>query len=148
MADDEKSRWTKISITQPVDELLKHGPSFKLQARSLVGGGVVSALAQIDTGAAGSAISLRLAERLGLDPVGHGSVHQPVGPTLHAPYFGVSLQLPPPDGVRLAVNFEIEVVGLATLDPPHDVLIGRDILASCRLAVDFVGGTTSLHVRS
>lgn len=142
MADDEEASWAKIRITQPVDEIIQYGPSIKIGVAPVPfqGEGTTIVLAQIDTGAAGTGISARLARKLNLKPVGFGEVHEAGRNPIKAPYFKVRLSLP-------STDIESEVVGLATLDPPHDVLIGRDLLANCRLVVDFLSGLTVLHIK-
>jgi len=141
MANDKEPVWSKIKLRQSVDDILKYGPSIEVIVSDVIGGPNVNALAQIDTGAAGTGISKPLATALNLKPGGRGEVHQPGLPPIHAPYFRVRIALPSGD-------IETDVVGLITLDPPHDILIGRDFLARCRLTVDFTAGTTTLHIRA
>jgi hypothetical protein len=142
MTDNKEPLWSKICLRQPVDDIVKYGPSIEVNVSAIDGGPRIKALAQIDTGAAGSGISKKLAAKLKLRPTGAGEIHQPGLPSTVAPYFRVRIALP------IAGDIEVEVTGLATLDPPHDVLIGRDILALCRLAIDFTDGTTTLHIRA
>ena len=143
MTDDEKAAWAKIRITQTVDELIKYGPSIKIGIAPVPfeGAGLVTVLAQIDTGAAGSGMSPRLTRKLGLKPIDSGEIHEAGRTPIIAPYFRVRLILP-------STDIETDIVGLPSLNPPHDVLIGRDILTNCRLIVDFTSGLTALHIRS
>jgi predicted aspartyl protease len=142
MTDNKEPGWAKIRNTQAVDDLVKYGPSIEVGIAPIpFGTGRRSALAQIDTGAGGTAISPRLARKLNLKPVAKGTAHQAGLPPITAQYFRVRLFLP-------STDIEMEVVGFATLNPPHDVLIGRDVLANCRLAVDFLSGVTCLHIKS
>lgn len=139
MTDDKETGWTKIQIRQPDDEVIKYGPSIEVTVAALEGP-AIAALAQIDTGAQGTGISPRLAKKLGLKSVASGIAHQAGYPSVRVPYFKVRLSLP-------SIDLEMEVVGLATLERPHDVLLGRDILSKCRLTVDFMEGVTSLHIK-
>ena len=143
MADNEEPVWAKIDFRQNVDDLVQYGPSLKvgISADPFVGGEMASACSQIDTGAAGTGISTRLAERLGLVAIDHGELHHPGGDPIVAPAFKVRLYLP-------GAELNLEVIGLSTLDPPHDVLIGRDVLASCRLVVDFSRGMVGLDIKA
>lgn len=143
MTNDEEAAWAKISIKQTVDELIEFGPSIKagIAPVPFKGTGMTCVLAQIDTGARGSGISPRLARKLNLSPMENVEVHLPGRGPITAPAFKVRLFLP-------STDIEVDVVGLATLDPPHDILIGRDILSSCQLIVDFTSGLTGLHIRS
>lgn len=142
MTNDEEAVWAKIKITQTVDEILKHGPSLNVGVAPVPfeGTGMMTALAQIDTGAAGSGMSPRLARKLSLKPVGSGEIREAGRDPIVASYFRVRLFLP-------STDIETNIVGLPSLDPPHDVLIGRDILANCRLLVDFTRGLTGLHIK-
>jgi len=141
MTNDEEAVWTKIRIRQTPDELVKYGPTIEVKVSAIKGREVLSVLAQIDTGAAGTGISKRLAEKLALESVAFGKVHQPGLPEITAPYFRVRLEFP-------SVEIESDVVGLVTLDPPHDILIGRDILVNSRMIVDFTQGITAVQFRS
>jgi hypothetical protein len=144
MMDEREPRWTKIEFRQPVDDLLKYGPSIEVDVAALEGEDTTAAsaraLAQIDTGAGGTGISPRLATKLRLIPIASGIVHQPGMTGIRVPYFNVRLSLP-------SAQLDMEVVGFPTLQPPHDILIGRDILSNCRLAVDFVSGLTCLLIK-
>lgn len=140
MADNKKSIWSKITVRQPINDLVQHGPTIAVEVSGIQGGTRVKALAQIDTGAAGTGISQGLAITLGLKAIAWGGVHQPGLEEFQAPYFRVRLTLPIGD-------IETEVVGLVTLDPPHDILIGRDVLTRCRLTVDFTSGITEFRIK-
>lgn len=141
MSDDKEAGWTKIRIRQTVDHILKHGPSIDVDVAPLSGGIGTRVMAQIDTGASRTGISPRLVRNLGLVPIAGGFVHQVGLPRIHVPFFKVRLGFP-------SLDINVEVVGFATLERPHDILIGRDILASCRLSVNFLNGVTLLHIRN
>lgn len=141
MSDDKEAGWTKIRIRQTVDHLFKHGPSIDVDVAPIDGGTIARVMAQIDTGASRTGISPRLVKNLGLAPVASGFVHQVGLPRIHVPFFKIRLGFP-----RLDIN--IDVVGFATLERPHDILLGRDILGKCRLSVDFLSGVTVLHVKN
>jgi predicted aspartyl protease len=143
MTDDEESGWAKIRFTQPIDDLIKYVPSIKVGVVALPIDGTerMTVVALIDTGAAGTAISPRLARVLNREPIGFGTAHEAGREPITVPYFKIRLYL-------FSAEIELEVAGLPSLDPPHDILIGRDILADCRLVVDFISGSTSLHIKS
>jgi hypothetical protein len=46
------------------------------------------------------------------------------------------------------MDVNLDAAGLPSLPPPHDVLIGRDILAKYRIAIDFTTGAFCLHFKS
>ena len=140
MTNDEAG-WTEIRIRQPLDEFAKYGPTIEVSVSAIEGNEAVKVLAQIDTGAAGTGISKRLAQKLALQQIGKGAVHQPGLPEITAPYFRVKLSFP-------SIEIESDVVGLITLDPPHDILIGRDILANSRMIVDFTKGVTLVQFKN
>jgi len=142
MTNDEKPRWTKINIKQPVQDLIEYGPSFEMGVTSTTTGETIKVLAQLDTGAAGTGVSKRLSQRLALMPHGAwGEVHEAGREPLVVPYHLVRLGFPHGD-------FELEAACLPSLGEPHDVLIGRDILKKCRLDIDFTTGVTTLLIRS
>jgi hypothetical protein len=140
MTDDEKALWSKVTVRQPIDELIQHGPTIAVVVSAVDGGPSFKALAQFDTGAAGTGISKPLALKLALKPIAWGGVHQPGFEQFEAPYFRARIALPIGD-------IETDVVGLVTLDPPHDVLIGRDVLKYCRLTIDFTTGLTEFRIK-
>ncbi len=142
MTNNEEAGWTKINFRQPPDKLREHGPSIGLgiSAAPYAGGNIINTLAQIDTGAGGTAISTRIAALLNLGPTGKGEVREAGREPIVGYYAKVRLLIP-------GAYIELEVVALSSLHPPHEILIGRDILSNCRLFVDFVGGLTSLHIK-
>ena len=143
MADDKKAGWSEFRIRQTTDELFQHGPSLEIGIVALPQNGriPIRALALLDTGAAGTAISPGLAERLAPNIIDKGEIHEAGREPVVASFYTVGLLLP-------AANVELEVAGLPSLAAPHDVLIGRDVLISCRLVIDFPNGVTALHMRS
>jgi predicted aspartyl protease len=142
MTNDKEAGWAKITFRQTVDELIQNGPTIEIGVTCIDSGNGARVLAQIDTGAAGTGVSAKLAERLGLMPYGeHGEIHEAGRERLVVPYHFVRLTLPHAD-------IEHEVACLPSLGAPHDVLIGRDILANSRLVVDFIAGVVGLHIRA
>jgi len=144
MTNDKEPGWAKIRITQKVDDLIKHGPSITVGITPMPfeGAGMISVLALIDTGASGTGISPRLARKLDLKPIDIGIAREAGREPIEGHYFRVRLFLP------AGVQIDTDVFGPPSVTTDHDVLIGRDILASCRLIVDFVSGVTGLHVQS
>jgi predicted aspartyl protease len=144
MANNEEAGRTKIRINQRANDLIQHGPTIPVVvARLPVDPTKMQCVyAQIDTGAAGSIISDALVNKLGLKRIDFGEVRQAARVVITAPYFRVRFIL----GRRIEID--LNVVALSTFDPPHDVLLGRDILASCRLNVDFLSGETRLHIKA
>jgi hypothetical protein len=144
MTDDEEPGWTKIRITQPINDLIKNGPSIRVGIAPMPfeGPGMTSVLALIDTGTSGTGISPRLRSKLALKPIDVGFAHEAGREPIEGHYFKVRLFFP------AGIQVDIDVFGLPSVTTNHDILIGRDILASCRLAVDFVSGVTRLHFKS
>ena len=143
MADNKKIRWTQINIRQSADDLFQRGPSLSIGIAPLGNNtGMLSILAQIDTGAHGTGISPRVAEKLSLSPAGHGEIREAGRKPIACPYYPVRLSI---DSI---MDIELEVVGLPALGAPHDPVIGRDVLANCRLAIDFSLGHTALFIKA
>ena len=143
MTDNQETIWTKIGFDQPVDNLIQNGPTAPVAIRSATGGEVVSAMALFDTGAAVSAISPALVERLNLCPIGKGTVHEAGRDPLSAPFFHVHVIIP-----GIGSWIELDVAGLPALARPHDILIGRDFLSHFRFSVDFTEGRVALHFKN
>jgi predicted aspartyl protease len=124
MTDDKEPGWTKVNVRQPPEEMREYGPSLQvgIAATPYTGGNIVTALAQIDTGASGTAVSTRIANLLNLEPTGEGEVREAGREPVTGYYAKVRLFLP-------GTDIELDVVGLSSLHPPHEVLIGRDILS-------------------
>jgi hypothetical protein len=141
MTDNEESVWAKIAIRQSVHDLRKHGPTFEVGVTDIATGTSKRVYAQIDTGADHTCVSPVLARALHLKAIDICIVRQPNEPVRGAPYFKVRLSLP-------LADIDLDVALLTTLDAPHDVLIGRDILANSRLSIDFASGATDLHIRT
>jgi predicted aspartyl protease len=141
MTDNEEPRWAKITIRQSVDDLRKHGPTVEVFVTDIQTGARKGVIAQIDTGADGTCISPRLARALALKAADTCLVHQADKPTMLMPYFEIKLSLP-------LIDVNLKVATLSDLNGPHDILIGRDVLANSRLTVDFTSGVTDLHVRT
>ncbi len=143
MTNDEKAGGAKITITQTVDEILQFGPSIEIgiAPAPFDGTGKIVVLAQIDTGAICSGLRPGFAKELGLNKVGEATAHVAGLQPVVVSCFNVRFYL-------ATIEFDLEVVELATLDPPHDVLIGRDILSNCRIEVDFTSGLIVLHIKS
>jgi predicted aspartyl protease len=124
MTDDKEPIWSQVRIRQPVDDIIQYGPSIEVDVSAIDGGPRIKALAQIDTGAHGTAISTRLALKLDLRQIGAGEIRQPGLAPIVSPYFRVRVTLP------IAGDIETDVAGLSSLSLPHDILIGRNVLAA------------------
>ena len=147
MMDDEESGWSKINIKQSVDDLIRYGPGLKIgiAAFPYVADAPKLVLAQIDTGASGTGISPKLVAELGLVPHGPpGEIREAGRDPIIASYFRVGIFLP---SIPEPVELKLEVVGLPSLPPPHDILIGRDVLSRCKLGIDFIAGRTKLQIK-
>jgi predicted aspartyl protease len=143
MADDEKPRWTKIDLAQTVDDIFEHGPTLPIKIRAgHLKGGIVQVLALIDTGASATGLSPRLVQKLVLVPFDHGAIQEAGREPIEAARFEVSILLEP------SRYIDALAVGLPSLAAPHDVIVGRDVLARCRLDVNFTTGVTSIHFKN
>ncbi len=144
MTDDEKARWSEINIHQPIESLVQHGPTLKVGISGVpfTGDNIIQAAAQIDTGASNCGISERLIKRLSLEPLPGEFLTVEAGrePIARKAYW-VRLRLP-------VMEVEVEAYSLPSLTDPHDFLIGRDVLANCRIMVDFTSGQVKLHFRA
>ncbi|EXL09706.1 aspartyl protease family protein [Aquamicrobium defluvii] len=143
MTDNQETIWTKIGFDQPVDNLIQNGPTASVAIRSPDGGDVVRAVALFDTGAAGTAIGPDLANRLTLQPIDSGVIHEAGRDPLSAPFFRVQIIIP-----GIGSWIELDVAGLPALARPHDILIGRDFLSHFRFSVDFTEGRVALHFKN
>lgn len=142
MANNDKPAWIKSGFEQTVENLYDIGPSARVTVSARERGATrYAVIAQIDTGAGGTGISPRLAEKLGIAPVDSGLIHEAGREPIAALYYPVSLALGP-------MVVELEVAGLPSLGDPHDVLVGRDVLGKFRLIVDFTTGQTQLHFKN
>jgi predicted aspartyl protease len=100
-----------------------------------------SVYALIDTGASHSHVSQRLAAMFTSPATGRFRQSLAGGETNDIPAFGALITLP--DGVAI----ETEIGVLARLQPPHDLLIGRNLLRACRVIVDFTSGVWALALK-
>ena len=136
----ESEGWVRIRVTAKVEELRQFGPTLPVtvSANSLS----KETFAQVDTGANHSCISERLADQMGIPP--HGALYQhPAGSEPeHTAVFRCAIEFP--NGTKIDADMAV----LPSLSDPHDVLIGRDILQTCRLVVDFVTGEWEIHFKS
>jgi hypothetical protein len=133
-------QWVGLTDTVNPEDLQRHGPTIPVRVGPANGEAEHSVLAQVDTGASHSAISPRLAAFLGVRPTREVKANHPVHEPVLVDVFRCSLALP--NGTVL----EADCAVLPNLIHPHDVLIGRDILAICRLSIDFVSGEWSLSL--
>jgi predicted aspartyl protease len=144
MTDNEKAQWATVRFRQDPSHLAQYGPTIPVRVAGLPfeEAKAKAVFAQIDTGASGSAISDRLAGELSLQPIDYGEVREAGRTAISAAYVRVRLI------IARGVEIDLDIVALPTFHPPHDVLAGRDILASCKLEVDFLSGETQLHIRA
>jgi hypothetical protein len=116
------------------------------------GGAAVGVTALIDTGATGTCISQRHAQRLNLQPVGKATVHGVSGPANHNTYaFKIGFPFamlpgtpmpqgmpPPPPGAHATQLHVLErvIVGSEFHGAPHfDILLGMDVISTGSLVV-------------
>lgn len=142
MANDKEPAWAEITFRQNIDDMIKYGPTCPIGIGGPESDDVaMTVFAQIDTGAAGTGISPRLVDRLGLAPVSSGMIHEAGREPISVNMYGVSLFFP-----RFKVV--LDVSGLPSLAAPHDIVIGRDILKDTRFIVDFTSGIIRVHFRT
>jgi predicted aspartyl protease len=144
MTNDKESGWAKTRITQSPDDLRERGPItlVGISGQDTKRSNMFKVAALIDTGAHGTTISPRLAEKLALPVADRGEVREAGREVITADYFKVGLFFPRCGWI------DLDVARLPSFDPECDVLIGRDILANCRLLVDFGTGITELHIKA
>lgn len=151
MTDDKEPVWAKIGLRQGVDDLIKYGPTIRAAICDVTSkSNTVNVLAQIDTGASMSGISPNVVRRLQLRGHGAGDIVEAGRERITVDFHEVDIVMAfrnPPSGALHSMSIRCEVAGLPSLAPPHDLLIGRDILGQFRLLVDFTTGTTQLHLR-
>jgi hypothetical protein len=128
----------KLTVMMSTEELRHLGPTAELLFGP-IGGSLSPVRAQFDTGANHSCISAALAANLG--PPTDQILQVAAGGIAHnVPVHRCSLEFP--GGTKLDADFAV----LGHLAPPHDVLIGRDILALGRFEVDFKAGVWTLQL--
>ena len=133
------AKWFTIQITKAISELAEQGPTVEAFIGPRDCKRMIGALAQLDTGASGTGISPRLADMLNLPSLGSTSIREAGREVIESQFYEVRLILP-------RLDLELKVAGLPSLAPPHDIRIGRDVLAGCKLVVDFTTGVTVLGV--
>lgn len=144
MAENDEPRWIKTGFNQPVDDLIKNGPTATVEIAALpyaTGDRVWAFSALIDTGASGTGISPRVVREVGLRPTGSGVIREAGREPLTTNLYRARLSLP-------YIHLDLPTIaGLPTMAPPHDIIVGRDVLRRVRLSVDFTTGVTRLHFR-
>lgn len=141
MTNNEEAGWAKIQTTQPINDLVEHGPSIEIGVMAIPfdGKSITSTFAQIDTGASGTGISPWLVKQLGLKPGDVAIAHEAGRDPIETNFFSVRLLFPS------NIHIEMDVVGLPSLGGNHGILIGRDFLKNARVGVDFTTGKVCLH---
>lgn len=143
MTDDKESGWTEVRFCQSLDDLKQYGPSIPIEVSAAIDNAPkrIRALALVDTGAAGTGIGPDLAKRLGLPLIGRGMIHEAGRAPIMAGLHRVRLCFP-------SIDIDVDVTALPSLGEPHDVLIGRDVMAKSHLYVDFLTGKTRLAIKT
>lgn len=142
MANDKEAAWTQVRINQSVEELRKYGPSLRVAISPVPDPTrTIHSLAQIDTGAHGTALNPRICRELGLTPFGEFVINEAGRAPIVGDRYRVRLFLPP------AIDIEMDIAAMPSLHPPHEVLIGRDVLSGGRMMVDFTTGVTVLQFK-
>jgi hypothetical protein len=139
MASDPNKPGMHLDVTQDRAALIANGPTIALSLRALLPDGssgtlISNLLAQFDTGASRSCITLAVATKLGTQPSSVTASRIAGDQELALPTYKCAFVFP--DGTTWAT----EIPALSYLGPPHDILIGRDLMNNSRLLVDFTTG--------
>ena len=115
----------------------------RLAAMGRVAPAPVPLIALIDTGASVSAIPRSVARALGVEPVDSMMVEGYDGVVQRQPVYEVRFF-----SAQDAVAMKVRVLGLADVERPIESVVGRDVLAQCRLEYDGFHGRFALAVLS
>lgn len=119
--------WYAIEERQSAGDLKKFGPTTRIVIRNDATGRNTDVRVQIATDLPVSLIRSGLAPSLGLDRL----------PVERAAY---RVHMVFPTGI-------LEFAALETpLDAPHDLVLGRDFLSTCRMEIDFNTGKWALQI--
>ncbi|MBI2586717.1 MAG: hypothetical protein HYW28_12740 [Rhodospirillales bacterium] len=135
--------WTVLDTNLAAEHVRRFGPTIAIDIWSVNQTvKLQDVLAQIDFGASHSCISPRLAPRLNVEPIGVLNTQIAGLKPEDIPVFRCGVTFP--TGTKIEGDFAI----LPHLAEPHDVLIGRNILANCRVIVDFTSGNIQIHFKN
>lgn len=143
MSDDDETGWAKVELRQSVEDLIQHGPTIEIGIgpSPYLGRGQIRVRAQIDTGAVCSGLRPGLAQKLGLSKVGNAIARIAGLAPIETPLYAAMFFMPFGD-------IDLNVIDVGSMDTYHGALIGRDILESCRLNINFLTGVTTLHIKT
>jgi hypothetical protein len=138
-----RRRWTKLKTQTSPQELSEVGICLRVRIEADGINPVEDVFVQIDPGAEESCFRPGFIESLGIDPIGwRRNPHFPEAGSERIYRFRVKVVFP--TGTERIVDGAV----LSWLNPPYDMLIGRDILSGCRLSCDFTTGKWELHFKN
>jgi predicted aspartyl protease len=143
MANNEEATWPEVRVSDKPDDLRHFGPTITIGIAPLpfIGIGMQTVRALIDTGAHGTAITPSVAKSFGVAPIREAEIREAGRQPMPAKVYRARLFL------TSTIEIDAEVHTLPNLSPPHDVLIGRNVLAGTTLGIDFIGGFWFLQVK-
>ena len=139
---DQRSPERVFDFRVRVQELYARGFTIRVRLGSPGGQKGLDALALIDTGAADTAISPAVRERLALDNCDTRMVHEAGRDPYPADIVRVHIAIP-----ELRYSADRLVVALRSVGDGIDLLLGRDIMAHWGLVLDFTSGKFRIHVK-
>lgn len=114
----------------------------------------IDLIALVDTGASLTVIDESVVQKLGLEPRGYcdvRSIHLPAdgaeSDSRSHDNFDISISVPQCAGAPLRVG-NLQVISAQLPQDQYGVLIGRDLLAKCRLEIDFPAGRMEIEVKA
>lgn len=128
-----------VGIRQTTQDLLDWGPSLPVQVALIGSDTFVDAIALVDTGADGCAMTETLLERLGGKVTSTVTVHEAGREPMDFGALEATLQLPKLP--KINVPFGV----LPSFGSRHDILLGRHFFRGGKLLVDYEQGRFEMH---
>jgi hypothetical protein len=142
MADDKEAVWTKIELRQPPEEIVKFSPMISLRMARLdpmdcMVGPVSKVIGLLDSGASIAGLEPEPVKRLGLERIREAVIHEAGRPPIETLTYRVRLSIG-------SLSSRLFATGLLWLGCEYNLIVGRNVLANCRVDFAFTSGQTTL----